>query len=81
MFQYPRATLVDVYRKVSSASSFTKYPSGFIETHQLTQAEPLEPLALIIPDLEEEAVLDGIPKGDIVGSGAAHAVAKEGANL
>ncbi|KAJ7235179.1 hypothetical protein O6H91_Y448900 [Diphasiastrum complanatum] len=80
MFQYPRATVVDVYRKVSSASSFTKYPSGFIETHQLTQAEPLEPLALIIPDLEEEAVLEGIHKGDIVGSGAAHAVAKEGAN-
>ncbi|KAJ7514721.1 hypothetical protein O6H91_23G056500 [Diphasiastrum complanatum] len=80
MFRYPRAKLLDIYRKGSLASSFTNLPDGFTEIQQLTEAEPLVPLALITPDLDEEAVLEGIRKGDIVSSGSVHAVTKEAAN-
>lgn len=53
-FRYPRGKLLDVYRKVGNSASFANYPEGFIEVPQLSQAEPLEPLAFFAPDMEEE---------------------------
>ncbi len=53
-FQYPRAKLLDIYRKVGALSSFAKYPDGFIEVQLLTQSKVSEPLAFITPDMEEE---------------------------
>ncbi|CAM6016332.1 unnamed protein product [Sphagnum balticum] len=78
-FQYPRAKLLDIYRKVGALSSFVKYPDGFIEVQLLTQSKVSEPLAFITPDMEEEVVLEGIRRGEIVSSGAVHsAISKEG---
>ncbi|CAK9211706.1 unnamed protein product [Sphagnum troendelagicum] len=78
-FQYPRAKLLDIYRKVGALSSFAKYPDGFIEVQLLTQSKVSEPLAFITPDMEEEVVLEGIRRGEIVSSGAVHsAISKEG---
>lgn len=53
-FRYPRGKLLDVYRKIGSTASFANYPDGFMEVQQLSQPEPLEPLAFFAPDLEEE---------------------------
>ncbi len=53
-FQYSRAKLLDIYRKVGALSSFAKYPDGFIEVQLLTQSKVSEPLAFITPDMEEE---------------------------
>ncbi|CAM6091961.1 unnamed protein product [Calypogeia fissa] len=71
-FRYPRGKLLDVYRKIGNSASFANYPEGFMEVPQLSQTEPLEPLAFFAPDMEEEAVLEGIRKGEIVSSGAVH---------
>lgn len=72
MFRYPRGKLLDVYRKVGSSSTFSKYLEGFTEVPQLAQPEVLEPLAFFPPDMEEEVVLEGIRKGEIVRSRAVH---------
>ncbi|KAI5082783.1 hypothetical protein GOP47_0002526 [Adiantum capillus-veneris] len=76
-FRYPRAKLLDIYRKCSVSFSDKKYPEGFIEVPQLTQADPFEPLAFFTPDMDEEAVLEGILKGDVLSSGAVHSNPKE----
>lgn len=55
-FRYPRAKLLDIYRKCSSSFSNRKLPEGFIEVPQLTQAEPFEPLAFFTPDMDEEVM-------------------------
>ncbi|KAL2608476.1 hypothetical protein R1flu_027049 [Riccia fluitans] len=72
MFRYPRGKLLDVYRKIGNSPTFSKYPDGFAEVPQLTQPEVLEPLAFFSPDMEEEVILEGIRKGEIVSSGAVH---------
>lgn len=54
VYRYPRAKLLDIYRKAHVHPSFSKYPEGFIEVPHLVQAEPLEPLAFVAPDPEEE---------------------------
>ncbi|PQQ13622.1 hypothetical protein Pyn_34304 [Prunus yedoensis var. nudiflora] len=57
--------LLDVYRK-ADMRSYRKSVDGFIEASSLTVDEPLEPLALCVPNPEELALLKGIDKGDIV---------------
>ena len=52
-YRYPRAKLLDVYRKMSNSLSFSNLPENFDETPELTHVEPVEPLALIAPDVEE----------------------------
>ncbi|KAL3676449.1 hypothetical protein R1sor_026397 [Riccia sorocarpa] len=71
-FRYPRGKLLDVYRKIGNSPAFSKFPDGFAEVPQLTQPEVLEPLAFFPPDMEEEVILEGIRKGEIVSSGAVH---------
>lgn len=79
-FRYPRAKLLDIYRKCSSSFSNRKLPEGFIEVPQLTQAEPFEPLAFFTPDMDEEAILEGVLKGDVLSSGTVHSATKEQTN-
>ncbi|MCO5601431.1 hypothetical protein L7F22_055552 [Adiantum nelumboides] len=76
-FRYPRAKLLDIYRKCSVSFLNKKYPEGFSEAPQLTQSDPFEPLAFFTPDMDEEAVLEGILKGDVLNSGAVHSTPKE----
>jgi hypothetical protein len=69
--KYYRAKLLDIYRKCGMKQhTFARLPDGFSEVPLLTQVEALEPLALYVPSQEEEAVLEGIDRGDIVSSGA-----------
>ncbi|KAL6295724.1 hypothetical protein ACE6H2_003866 [Prunus campanulata] len=76
--RYSRTMLLDVYRK-ADMRSYRKSVDGFIEASSLTVDEPLEPLALCVPNPEELALLKGIDKGDIVSSGAPQ-VSKDGRN-
>ncbi|XP_042494717.1 protein ESSENTIAL FOR POTEXVIRUS ACCUMULATION 1-like isoform X2 [Macadamia integrifolia] len=64
---YSRTKLLDIYR-VTDVGSFGKQLDGFVEVPSLTQADPLEPLALSAPTVEELVVLKGIDRGDIVSS-------------
>uniref|UniRef100_A0A0D6R305 GYF domain-containing protein n=1 Tax=Araucaria cunninghamii TaxID=56994 RepID=A0A0D6R305_ARACU len=68
--KYSRAKLLDIYRKCVMKPSFARPPDGFTEIPLLTQTEALEPLALSSPSQEEEAIIEGIMRGDIVSSGA-----------
>lgn len=69
--KYYRAKLLDIYRKCGMKQhTFARLPDGFCEIPLLTQVEALEPLALYVPSQEEEAVLEGIDRGEIVSSGA-----------
>jgi PERQ amino acid-rich with GYF domain-containing protein len=52
-YRYPRAKLLDIYRRTSESLSFAKLAENFIETPELTQVEPVAPLALVAPDVEE----------------------------
>ncbi|XP_077212194.1 uncharacterized protein LOC143847293 isoform X2 [Tasmannia lanceolata] len=72
MFCYPRGKLLDIYRKHRVVPSFDPIPDGLEEVSQITQFHPLEPLAFVTPDAEEEAVLEDIGKGKIISSGAFH---------
>ncbi|GLJ30004.1 hypothetical protein SUGI_0593180 [Cryptomeria japonica] len=68
--KYSRAKLLDIYRKCVMRPSFARPPDGFTEAPSLTQTDTLEPLALSSPSPEEEAIIEGINRGDIVSSGA-----------
>ena len=50
--KYSRAKLLDVYR-VTDMSSSERMLDGAVLVPSLTQEEPLEPLALIAPTVEE----------------------------
>ncbi|XP_077233303.1 protein ESSENTIAL FOR POTEXVIRUS ACCUMULATION 1-like isoform X2 [Tasmannia lanceolata] len=76
ILRYSRTKLLGVYRMTNVRTS-GKALDGFVEVSSLTQAEPLEPLALSAPAPEELVILEGIDKGDIVSSGAPQ-VSKDG---
>ncbi|KAJ4963601.1 hypothetical protein NE237_023540 [Protea cynaroides] len=73
---YNRTKLLDIYR-MTDVRSYGKQLDAFIEVPSLTQAEPLEPLALFAPSVEELGILKAIDKGDIVSSGTPQ-VSKDG---
>eukprot|EP00252_Welwitschia_mirabilis_P021426 TRINITY_DN549_c0_g1_i1.p1 TRINITY_DN549_c0_g1~~TRINITY_DN549_c0_g1_i1.p1 ORF type:complete len:1759 (+),score=445.78 TRINITY_DN549_c0_g1_i1:187-5463(+) len=77
--KYSRAKLLDIYRQFSTRESFSRIPDGFTEVPSLTVSKDLEPLALSTPTQDEEVVLDGIDRGDIVNSGAPQFSSKDGA--
>ncbi|KAK1260020.1 hypothetical protein QJS04_geneDACA015400 [Acorus gramineus] len=68
-FRYPRGKLLDIYRKCRIVPSFETIPDGLKELHPVTQLNSIEPLAFVIPDTNEEAVLEDISKGKVIGSG------------
>ncbi|GAB4839734.1 hypothetical protein Ancab_020444 [Ancistrocladus abbreviatus] len=69
-FQYPRGKLLDIYRL--QKLGFNTLPSSMEELPSVTQVEPVEPLAFVAPDPEEEAILRDIWKGKISSSGASY---------
>ncbi|XP_016163200.1 uncharacterized protein LOC107605743 isoform X1 [Arachis ipaensis] len=68
-FRYSRTKLFDVYR-VTKMETNRKIVDDFVQVANLTQDDPLEPLALLAPNPEEMSILKGIDKGDIISSGA-----------
>ncbi|CAM6043468.1 unnamed protein product [Sphagnum compactum] len=80
VFRYPRMKVLEVYRKLGSLPSVGSFPNGLSMVPQLMQDDALEPLAFSRPDVEEEALLEGIQNGDIVNSGAMHSVGPKEAN-
>ncbi|XP_027940740.1 uncharacterized protein LOC114194603 [Vigna unguiculata] len=68
-FRYNRTKLLDVYR-VTGMGTNRKLVDDFVQVPNLTQDEPLEPLAILAPNPEELAVLNGIDKGEIISSSA-----------
>ncbi|KAK1258176.1 hypothetical protein QJS04_geneDACA024513 [Acorus gramineus] len=64
-FRYPRGKLLDIYRRSRIVPSFETIPVGFEELPPVTQLNSVEPLAFVIPDTEEEAVLEDIWKGKV----------------
>ncbi|CAN5966364.1 unnamed protein product [Sphagnum jensenii] len=80
VFRYSRIKVLEVYRKLGSLPSVGSCPNGLSMVQQLMQDDALEPLAFSIPDVEEEALLEGIQNGDIVNSGAMHSVGPKEAN-
>ncbi|KAK9108834.1 hypothetical protein Sjap_016894 [Stephania japonica] len=78
--RYSRTKLLDIYR-ITDFGSRRKPLEEFVEVPpSLTQSDPLEPLALCAPNPEEQAVMKGIEKGDVVSSGAP-SVSKEGSTV
>ncbi|KAJ1419709.1 GYF-like domain superfamily, partial [Sesbania bispinosa] len=68
-FRYNRTKLLDVYR-VTDTGTNKKLVNDFVQVPNLTQDEPLEPLALLAPNSEELFVLKGIDKGEVISSSA-----------
>ncbi|KAL2964065.1 hypothetical protein AAZX31_17G236600 [Glycine max] len=68
-FKYNRTKLLDVYRMTGMGTN-RKLVDDFVQVPNLTQDEPVEPLALLTPNSEELTVLKGIDKGEIISSSA-----------
>ncbi|KAF3786297.1 hypothetical protein EJ110_NYTH22901 [Nymphaea thermarum] len=72
-FRYPRGKLLDIYRKRDIFATADTVSNGVREeVPQITEANPMEPLAFVSPDADEEAVLEDIRKGKLVTSGVLH---------
>ncbi|XP_015865878.2 uncharacterized protein LOC107403501 isoform X2 [Ziziphus jujuba] len=69
---YPRGKLLDIYRKQKTTAPFETLPDGMEIISSIMQVGPIEPLAFVAPDAEEEAVIGDIWKGKITSSGVAY---------
>ncbi|KAF6161545.1 hypothetical protein GIB67_009424 [Kingdonia uniflora] len=67
-YRYPRAKLLDIYRKQKHVPSFGIVPNVLEEVVSITQSKSVEPLAFVVPDVEEEAVLTDMWKGKTTSS-------------
>ncbi|CAN0924722.1 Protein ESSENTIAL FOR POTEXVIRUS ACCUMULATION 1 [Linum grandiflorum] len=65
---YPRGKLLDIYRQRKPLSS-NGVPDGMEDASHITQEIANKPLALIVPDAEEEEVLGDIWAGRITNGG------------
>ncbi|PKA61937.1 hypothetical protein AXF42_Ash019143 [Apostasia shenzhenica] len=75
--RYSRMKLLDIYRMTDLRDQRISR-DGFVEVPSLSQAEPIEPLALLAPTAEEVVQLKAIDKGEIVSSGVPQ-ISKESA--
>ncbi|KAK4763633.1 hypothetical protein SAY87_013071 [Trapa incisa] len=71
-FCYPRAKLLDIYRRQKLNPSFASTPDDMEQQSPITQPGAVEPLAFISPDAEEEVILSEIWRGKIISSGAVY---------
>ncbi|KAL3500986.1 hypothetical protein ACH5RR_035435 [Cinchona calisaya] len=77
-FFYPRGKLLDIYRRQKLDSSFSSMPDQMEEIPPITQVNHIEPLAFVVPDFEEEAILIDISKGKITSSGVSYSSFRKG---
>ncbi|MCE2055368.1 hypothetical protein HAX54_042486 [Datura stramonium] len=68
IFSYPRGKTLDIYRRQKPGSSLCSMPKNMEEAHPVTQVTAIEPLAFVVPDAEEEAIVNDMWKGKITGS-------------
>ncbi|XP_019180354.1 PREDICTED: uncharacterized protein LOC109175541 isoform X2 [Ipomoea nil] len=69
-FSYPRGKLLDIYRRQRIDSSFGNVYEKMEEAPPITQETVIEPLSFVVPDHEEEAILNDMWTGKITSSGA-----------
>nr|GMD79240.1 uncharacterized protein LOC109175542 isoform X3 [Ipomoea batatas] len=69
-FCYPRGKLLDIYRKQRIDSSFANVYENMEEAPPITLETVIEPLSFVVPDADEEAILNDICTGKITSSGA-----------
>ncbi|CAN4124143.1 unnamed protein product [Withania somnifera] len=72
IFCYPRGKTLDIYRMQKLGSSLCSMPENMDEAPSVTQVIAIEPLAFVVPDAEEEAVLNDIWKGKVTGDGISY---------
>ncbi|KAJ7547358.1 hypothetical protein O6H91_08G082400 [Diphasiastrum complanatum] len=75
-FRYSRAKMLDLFRQ-QTIKSFAALPNQFEEVPLVTERDPLEPISFLTPDVEEQVILQGIWKGEIVTSKISQRVDKE----
>ncbi|KAL0357730.1 UNVERIFIED_CONTAM: protein ESSENTIAL FOR POTEXVIRUS ACCUMULATION 1 [Sesamum calycinum] len=80
-FVYPRAKLLDIYRKQRLDSSLALMPGNWEEVPPITQLDAIEPFAFVVPDAEQEAILNDIWKGKIIDSGASYSSFRKGGSI
>ncbi|XP_020551307.1 LOW QUALITY PROTEIN: uncharacterized protein LOC105168683 [Sesamum indicum] len=80
-FVYPRAKLLDIYRKQRLDSSLARMPDNWEEVPPITQLDAIEPFAFVAPDAEQEAILNDIWKGKIINSGASYSSFRKGGSI
>ncbi|KAK4357661.1 hypothetical protein RND71_023271 [Anisodus tanguticus] len=78
---YPRGKTLDIYRRQKLGSSLCRMPENMEEVPSVTQEIASEPLAFVVPDAEEEAVLNDIWKGKITSSGVSYNSFKKGQSM
>ncbi|XP_009792710.1 protein ESSENTIAL FOR POTEXVIRUS ACCUMULATION 1-like isoform X2 [Nicotiana sylvestris] len=66
---YPRGKILDIYRRQKLEQSFCSLPVNMEEAPPITQLSITEPLAFVVPDSAEEAILNDIWQGKITSSG------------
>ncbi|CAK9144351.1 unnamed protein product [Ilex paraguariensis] len=77
-YLYPRGKLLDIYRLQKLDPSFLVIPDNLVEVPHITQVTIIEPLAFVVPDAEEEAILGDIWKGKITSSGVLYNSLRKG---
>ncbi|CAN4123388.1 unnamed protein product [Withania somnifera] len=80
-FCYPRGKTLDIYRRQKLGSSLCSMPENMDEAPSVTQIIAIEPLAFVVPDAEEEAVLNDIWKGKITGDGVSYNSSRKGQSM
>lgn len=77
-FCYPRAKLLDIYRRQKNDPSLATMPDGMEELSPLTHAHVIKPMAFVTPGPEEEVVLSDIWRGKITSSGVVYNSFRQG---
>ncbi|XP_059278249.1 protein ESSENTIAL FOR POTEXVIRUS ACCUMULATION 1-like isoform X2 [Lycium ferocissimum] len=80
-FCYPRGKILDIYRKQKLDQSICSLPVNMEEVPPVTQLSVIEPLAFVVPDSEEEAILNDVWKGKITGSGVSYNSYRKGRSM
>ncbi|KAK4786018.1 hypothetical protein SAY86_002707 [Trapa natans] len=77
-FCYPRAKLLDIYRRLKLNPSFTSIPDDMEQLSPIAQSGAVEPLAFMSPDSEEKVILGEIWEGKIMSSDVHHSSFSKG---
>ncbi|XP_073035777.1 uncharacterized protein [Primulina eburnea] len=71
-YRYPRAKLLDIYRRLNVEDYLDNIPDNLEEVNHVTQLAAVEPLAFVAPTEEEEAIVSDMWKGKLNSSGISH---------
>ncbi|XP_047255004.1 uncharacterized protein LOC107847465 isoform X1 [Capsicum annuum] len=81
IFCYPRGKTLDIYRRQKLGSSLCSMPENMEEAAPVTQVIAIEPLAFVVPDAEEGAVLSDMWEGKITGGGVSYNSLRKGQSM